>query len=402
MDDSPGPDPDREELRCWLALTRAPALGGRELASLIDQFEPLTELFQLSAARLIALGMRRKAADYIASGHWDGVDKDLVWLQQPHNHLVTLRDPRYPPLLKEIGDPPPVLFVRGDPEVLQFPQLAMVGSRNPSSSGKETAYHFARQLAAAGLTITSGLAAGIDGASHRGALAAGATTVAVTGTGLDRVYPTYQQQLAQHVEERGALVSEFPLGTPPLAGNFPRRNRIISGLSVGTLVVEAAQRSGSLITARLAGEQGREVFAIPGSIHNPLSRGCHALIRQGAKLVENAGDVIEELAPLLASLSAPDQSPCNPQQNFRSNLDEEQLSLLDSMGFDPVAADQLIERSGLTADAVSSMLLLLELEGYVSSAPGGRYCRTGKAVVNPPSPTAVSGSDEEVCNKDPT
>jgi DNA processing protein len=402
MDELPDSVPDREELSCWLALTRAPGLGGRGLASLIERTDSLSELFRLPAPRLTALGLPRQTVDHLVSGRRDGVDGDLEWLEQPQNHVITLRDPRYPPLLKEISDPPPVLFVHGNPQTLHCPQLAIVGSRNPSQAGKETAYAFAQNLGAAGLTITSGLAIGIDGAAHKGALAAARTTIAVTGTGLDRVYPARQRELARRIAEQGALVSEFPLGTPPLAANFPRRNRIISGLSTGTLVVEAAQRSGSLITARLAGEQGREVFAIPGSIHNPMARGCHALIRQGAKLVECASDIIEELAPLLASLSTAHEADCNPQQNGGSKLDDEYNSLLDSMGFDPLAADQLIERSGLTADVVSSMLLLLELEGYVSSAPGGRYCRTGKVVPNPPSPKSVSGGGEEVCNKDPT
>jgi DNA processing protein len=377
MDESPDSVPDKEELRRWLALIRAPGLGGRGIVSLLDRFESISELFHLPLARLTDLGVPRQAAAYLISGRWQGTDDDLAWLEQPKSHLITLHDPRYPLLLREIADPPPLLFVQGDPEILNLPQLAIVGSRNPSHSGTETAFDFARHLAAAGLTITSGLAIGIDGASHKGALAAGNATVAVTGTGLDRVYPARQRELARQIGEQGALVSEFSTGTPPLPANFPRRNRIISGLSVGTLVVEAAQRSGSLITARMAGEHGREVFAIPGSIHNPLARGCHALIRQGAKLVEHTSDVLEELAPLLAGLNAACEVNCNSHKNERSKLDDEYHSLLDSMGFDPVAVDQLIERSGLTADVVSSMLLLLELEGYVSSAPGGRYCRTG-------------------------
>lgn len=258
----------------------------------------------------------------------------------------------------------------------------MVGSRNPSMSGSETAREFAHHLAASGLSITSGLAIGIDGASHAGAMDANGITIAVTGTGLDRVYPASQRDLAHRIAQHGALVSEFPPQTPARPGNFPRRNRIISGLCLGTLVVEAARQSGSLITARLASEQGREVFAIPGSIHNPLARGCHMLIRQGAKLVETAGDVLEELAPLLRDLQ-PRPETCNkgpvvPQHE----LDQEYQLLLKCMGFDPAPIDLLIERSGLTAEVVSSMLILLELEGHVSSAPGGIYCRTGKGVLN--------------------
>lgn len=256
----------------------------------------------------------------------------------------------------------------------------MVGSRNPSMSGEETAREFARHLAATGLSITSGLALGIDGASHSGALMADGITIAVMGTGLDRVYPASQHALAHEIAQQGALVSEFPLGTQLRPGNFPRRNRIISGMALGTLVVEAAEKSGSLITARLASEQGREVFAIPGSIHNPLARGCHKLIRQGAKLVETAGDVLEELAPLLSGMQplpyaddTDDTGAVEPQHQ----LDSEYQLLLECMGFDPVQIDLLIERSGLTAEEVSSMLILLELEGHVSSAPGGIYCRIG-------------------------
>ena len=262
----------------------------------------------------------------------------------------------------------------------------MVGSRNPSVSGSETAREFAYHLATSGLSITSGLAIGIDGASHAGAMDAGGITIAVTGTGLDRVYPASQYDLAHRIAEQGALVSEFPPRTQVKSGNFPRRNRIISGLALGTLVVEAAHKSGSLITARLASEQGREVFAIPGSIHNPMARGCHRLIRQGAKLVETANDVLEELAPLLRELQPlPNPGTQEPLER-QHELDADYQLLLKCMGFDPTPIDLLIERSGLTAEVVSSMLILLELEGHVSSAPGGIYCRTGKSELNTSQP----------------
>jgi DNA processing protein len=256
------------------------------------------------------------------------------------------------------------------------PQLAIVGSRNPSVVGKETAHDFARSLTASGMVITSGLALGIDTASHQGALDAGGQTVAVFGTGLDRVYPARNRQLAHAiVEQGGALVSEYPPQMEPFPGNFPRRNRIISGLSLGTLVVEAALRSGSLITARFAAEQGREVFAIPGSIHNPLARGCHQLIRQGAKLVETAQDVVEELAPQLrAALAA---APEKADGGDAPSLEGESRHLLDCLDGGASSVDQLVQRSGLTADAVSSMLLLLELQGYVVSTAGG-YTLAGK------------------------
>jgi DNA processing protein len=253
----------------------------------------------------------------------------------------------------------------------------MVGSRNPSVVGRETAHDFARNFAASGLVVTSGLAQGIDTASHEGALQGEGQTIAVFGTGLDRVYPARNRQLAHAiVEQGGALVSEYPPGVEPLAANFPRRNRIISGLSLGTLVVEAALRSGSLITARYATEQGREVFAIPGSIHNPLARGCHQLIRQGAKLVETARDVLEELAPQLRAAIA-EQPAEKAAIEATPELDEEYRRLLACLEQAPSSVDQIVQRSGLTADAVSSMLLLLELQGYVISAAGG-YALTGK------------------------
>ncbi|MFO7602740.1 MAG: DNA-processing protein DprA, partial [Gammaproteobacteria bacterium] len=300
---------------------------------------------------------------------------DLEWLQQPAAHIIGLNDPTYPALLKEIPDPPALLFVYGDPAVLNLPQLAMVGSRNPSPMGAETARDFAGHLAGWGLGITSGLAQGIDAASHAGALDAGGVTIAVTGTGLDRVYPAQHRDLAHRIAEQGALVSEFPAGTPPLTPNFPRRNRIISGLCMGTLVVEAAVQSGSLITARQALEQGREVFAVPGSIHNPQSRGCHSLIRQGAKLVEMAQDIFEELGGFMPVTGA-DAAAAEPGSDFA--LDEEYHKVLASVGHEPASVDSVVLRSGLTAEAVCSMLLVLELQGYLKSMTGGYYCRTGK------------------------
>lgn len=300
-------------------------------------------------------------------------EHETAWLAEPNHHLITLSDPRYPRLLREIPDPPAALYVIGDPDLLSATQLGIVGSRNPTPGGSETAHAFASYLTQSGLTITSGLAMGVDAAAHRGALGAGGKTIAVAGTGLDRVYPARHRELAHEIAAQGALISEFALGTPALAHNFPRRNRIISGLSLGVLVVEAALQSGSLITARLAAEQGREVFAIPGSIHNPLARGCHALIRQGAKLVETAADILEELGPM-AQITAPARQT-DGAGNITSGLGVEAMTLLDCLGFDPTPVDSLIERSGLTPEAVSSMLLVLELQGHVVSAPGGHYTR---------------------------
>ncbi|OOZ37537.1 DNA protecting protein DprA [Solemya velesiana gill symbiont] len=362
----------------WLALLHAPGLGSRGYNRLLKETSP-QQVFENPGLANKLGSVRCDLGSYIRNPDWDAVETDQQWAEAAGHHIITLEDPLYPALLAEIDDPPPVLFVVGDPACLALPQLAMVGSRNPSASGRQTARDFAFHLARSGLAVTSGLAIGVDCASHEGALEANGITIAVTGTGLDRVYPARHHELAHRIRDNGALISEFPPGTPVLPGNFPRRNCIISGLSAGTLVVEAALKSGSLITARLASEQGREVFAIPGSIHNPLARGCHQLIRQGAKLVESSEDIIEELSPLLGTL-IPDtgETPPRKPDSAPRQLDDEYLQLLGNIGFDPIHADQLIERSGLPPETVSSMLLLLELEGYVSSLSGGRFCLTGK------------------------
>ncbi len=369
-----------DALAPWLALARAPGLGSVSTRELLSVHPGPGALFRPGRPREPAAGLPDRARRALQAVDWEGVEADLRWLEQPGHHLVTLQDPRYPALLADLADAPPLLFVNGDPALLDSPQVAVVGSRNPSPTGRETARDFAAFLAGAGFTITSGLATGIDGAAHRGALDVEGRTLAVSGTGPDRVYPAAHGALAREIASKGALVSEFPLGTTVSPGNFPRRNRVIAGLSLGTLVVEAARRSGSLITARLAAEQGREVFAIPGSIHNPLARGCHLLIRQGAKLVETGADIVEELGPLFGTLGTPageapplEGSPAGPRA-----LDADYRALFDCLGYDPVSVDTLVARSGLTADKVSSMLLLLELEGHVSSAPGGRYLRTGQ------------------------
>jgi len=294
------------------------------------------------------------------------------WLKQESHHILRLGDDSYPDLLAGIAGAPAQLYVVGDPELLHLPALAIVGSRNPTRGGARNAFEFARHLGATGFCIVSGLAQGIDAAAHRGALAALAPTIAFLGHGIDRVYPACNRDLAHEIARHGALVSEFPLGTAPNRALFPQRNRLISGISLGTLVVEAARRSGSLITARLAAEQGREVFAIPGSIHNPVSRGCHQLIRQGAKLVEAAEDIVTELAPLAGHLLAEMESP-SARAEAAMDTDEEYVKLLDALGHDPVNIDELIERCGLTIDQVSSMLLILELEGKIEKLSGGRY-----------------------------
>lgn len=360
--------------RDWLVLLHAPGVGPVRYRRLLEHYQTPSAVLQAGRAGLESLGLQRSAIDWLRKPDAGVLDQDLAWLDDPDHHLITIQDPAYPPLLADIPDPPVLLFVSGDPDLLGCPQLAMVGSRNPTEGGRRTAREFARFLASAGLTIVSGLASGIDAASHEGALEGG-NTLAVLGTGPDRIYPAANQGLAHRIWSQGALVTEFPPGTRVRRENFPRRNRIISGLSLGTLVVEAAARSGSLITARLAAEQGREVFAIPGSIHSPLARGCHSLIRQGAKLVETARDIIEELPSLLSMLDA--LAPLiQPVTGLTApELDADYQTLLNCLGHDPATPDLLMQCSGFSADVVSSMLLMLELEGHVVSVPGGRYSR---------------------------
>ncbi len=314
-----------------------------------------------------------------APGNQDraGIERDLRWLEAPGRMLLTAHDPRFPPQLAAIPGSPPALFVWGNPAVLADPQVAIVGSRRATAAGRETAFEFGARLAATGLAITSGLAVGIDAAAHRGALQAGGVTIAVCGTGLDRVYPSEHQALAEQIAASGALVSEFPTGTPPHAHNFPRRNRLMSGLARGVLVIEAAARSGSLITARLAGEQGRDVMAVPGSIHNVLARGCHRLIKDGAALVETVEDVLETLGlPMLTMHTNSGAQAPDGVETPGGRLDSGAEILLNALGFGPTDLDRLVERTGLAAASIISKLQLLELEGRVESLAGGRYSRT--------------------------
>jgi DNA processing protein len=358
----------------WLKLARANGLHGNRLDELLARFGNPAGITAERAGALVAAGLPEKDAERIlASG-----DADLhlaeTWLDQPGHFMLTWSDPAYPALLRAIPDPPIVLFGSGNPDVLSLPQLAIVGSRKATAGGVDTARRFAAHMARAGLCITSGLALGIDAAAHGGALQAKGITVAVCGTGPDQVYPPAHRALAAEIAHQGAVITQYPPGTPAKPANFPQRNRIISGLSLGTLVVEAGVRSGALITARLAGEQGREVFAVPGSIHNPVARGCHRLIRQGAKLVETAQDIAEELGGIIAAMSQSIEqnvSSSSTKQSFEA--DPEYAQLLACMGWDPVSANQLVERSGLTAADVSSMLLILELAGRVEPLAGGRY-----------------------------
>ncbi len=352
-------------------LLRAPGLGAKRLRELI--------VAAGSAAALVRQPPRQTPEplrEYLRSPDRAGAAADLEWLAGDRHGLLTFDQPGYPARLAQTANPPAALFLNGDPALLDLAQVAVVGSRNPSAGGRANAEAFAGFLAANGLVVASGLARGIDAAAHRGALAADGLTLAVTGTGPDRVYPAANRALAHAIAENGLLVSEFPTGTPPLPANFPRRNRILAGLSLGTLVVEAAPRSGSLITARLAADAGREVFAIPGSIHNPLARGCHALIREGAKLVETGEHVLEELAPVLGAVTAPSRPPS--QAAADTTPDPQHEALLDALGHDPLSTDELVRRTGFPAREVSSILLLLELQGHVSSEPGGLFARVGK------------------------
>ena len=357
-----------DETKFWLALLRTPGVGCKTFLKILDHYTP-KELFSQPRSALTAIHLSDQIIAAIKKPDWESVDRDLKWLEQPANHLLTLSDSAYPGQLKEIPDPPPILFVRGSIELLTVPQIAIVGSRNPSIQGKKTAEEFAETLASSGFTITSGLALGIDAAGHTGALAAKGTTIAVAGTGLDRIYPARHKELAIKIVESGAIISEFPIGTMAKANHFPRRNRIISGLCLGLLVVEAAKQSGSLITARLALEQNREVFAIPGSIHNPLARGCNALIRDGAKLVETTQDIFEEFNQY-------NQQPVKKDELiYQSTLDLEQQKLLNLIMYSPTSIDLLVHETGKSVEVISSMLLVLELQDHISSATGGGYIR---------------------------
>ena len=350
----------------WLRLTLIPGLGNAALRKLLAQFGSPEGVLAASHAELRNIVSAEIATQISNGGNAQAMQQALAWVSEPTNHIVSLGDPDFPQLLLQTADPPALLYVKGRRELLNRPSLAIVGSRNATAQGANNAMDFARALSDAGLTIVSGLALGIDAAAHRGGLAGRASSLAVIGTGLDVVYPARNKALAHELAEHGALVSEFPLGTPALGSNFPRRNRVISGMSLGCLVVEAALQSGSLITARLANEQGREVFALPGSIHSPLAKGCHALIKQGAKLVDSANDILEELHLPAGESVTPASPACSPDA----------ARLLDELGYDPCGLDALCARTGFGAEVVSAALLELELGGLVENLPGGQYQRT--------------------------
>ena len=354
----------------WIGLSLIPGVGGESFRRLLSAFGEPENINAAGYAALSAV-VKPEVARRICDGiPPDQIQPALEWLEQPQNHLITLADQDYPQPLLQAADPPPLFYLKGRRELLGAVFFAIVGSRNATPQGAINARDFARSLSDSGFCIVSGMAAGIDASAHRGGLDGASSSIAVVGTGLDSVYPASNHALAHELAEKGALISEFPLGTPAKAQNFPRRNRIISGLSAGCLVVEAALRSGSLITARLAAEQGREVFAIPGSIHSPLSKGCHALIKQGVKLVECAEDILTEL-------KWPGIIPPSPAEPAAAGepAKETDSPLLAALGFEPVDVDTLAVRSGLTSHNVCAMLLRMELDGYVAMLPGGMYQR---------------------------
>ena len=382
---------DQDDLAAWLQLTLTDGVGANTARELLARFGLPDQILsagfsslQKCVAEKIALALSGRPDDAMQSQ----IDKTLAWAELPGNHILTLADARYPRALLSIADPPPLLYAKGRTELLSLAGVAIVGSRNATAQGMQNAERFAHALSAAGLCVISGLALGIDAAAHMGACSSASgqgSTIAITGTGLDLVYPAKHRALAHQIAEQGCLLSEYPLGTAAIASNFPRRNRLISGMSLGVLVVEAALQSGSLITARSALEQGREVFAIPGSIHSPLAKGCHQLIRQGAKLVESAQDILEELnlaaddrrRGLMLTDASHDTADGSIQhldvEASAAASDQAKIKVMQATGHDPASVDQLVERTGLTAADIQAALLVLELERKFERLSDGRY-----------------------------
>lgn len=370
-------DKQLNDVRPWLALNQTQGLGNAALCQLLTKFGSPEAIYSTSISQLREIvdeGTARKITQ--------GIDADVIaptldWLQKDNAHIVTLADSEYPQKLLEISNPPAVLYAIGNLHWLNHPSIAMVGSRSATPQGEKNAEEFAQSLCNLGLCVVSGMALGIDGAAHRGALKANGATIAVVGTGLDIVYPARHRDLAHKIAERGLIISEFPLGTPSKAQNFPRRNRLISGLSLGCLVVEANIDSGSLITSRLATEQGREVFAIPGSIHSPVAKGCHLLIKQGAKLVESTQDILEEIKHLLPVAKQTIHSPTGLMTHLGANETNgsEANTVLALMGYDAINFDNLQQLSALTTDSLSAMLMMLELDGKITVLQGNQYQR---------------------------
>lgn len=380
-----------KQLAFWLALWRTPQIGPARFARILSVFPDIEELFTIRKHQLSSLNLPEALVVALQNPDWAATERDLLWAEQENHYIIRSVDTNYPKQLQSINSMPPLLFVRGNLNIVHSMQLAIVGSRNPTPSGQKISWQFAAELSAAGLTITSGLALGIDAASHRGALSIGSETVAVLGSGPDVIYPHCHHLLALEIlDKEGAVISEFPPGTPPKATHFPQRNRIVSGLSEGVLVVEATLRSGSLITAHLAAEQGREVFAVPGSIYSSLSRGCHTLIRQGAKLVETIQDILEELPNsklLISNAKKKDLSNNHSEKSLVSSplkddasqsrildkklLAEDECQLLECIGYETIPIDEISNRIGLPAHIVAGMISTLELKGSVIATAGG-------------------------------
>ena len=366
---------DNSQLHSWLVLLHAAAQAGPDLHQVLEKLETPEAVVHAAGTGLLDRShLPEKALECLRNPDRKEIERELRWLERPDHHLIRFTSPGYPPLLKQIAAPPPGLFVHGDPGVLMTHQVAVVGSRRPTVDGRTDTRYFAGQLAKYGITVTSGLAHGIDAEAHRGALAQQGRTVAVLGSGLDCIYPKANAGLAGKISEKGALVSEFPLSWQPFAGNFPRRNRIISGLSAAVLVVEAARKSGSLITAKHALEQNREVFAVPGSIRNPMKQGCHGLLREGAGLAERVEDIfaaLSQFGELIGTSCAADEI----QNETIKGLDEQEKVLLDNIGYEPITLDEIVDMTKLGIGDVTGKLLNLELEGLITALAPGSYIR---------------------------
>ncbi len=364
-----------ENIEYWLALLYAPGVGPVNFNRLIKYFGNPQNVFTADREEWQAIKMKANLIKYLENINWQIIENDMQWLEQSDNHMLTLEHPDYPPMLRAIDDAPPMLFIHGDYKLLSTQQIAIVGTRKPSNEGERIAMEFATNLSYQGFTITSGMAYGIDGAGHIGALNASGKTIAVAGTGLDRVYPSGHRELAHRIAQNGgALISEFPIGTTVKRQNFPIRSRIVSGLSLGVLVIEAPSRSGALYTVQHALKQGREVFVVPGSIYNPMVKGCHRLIKEGAKLVENVADILEELKIYRPPIVIPSIEIPVPTRVKVNNLDNEHQLIFDHL-VTPNSIDGLVELSGLNVSTISSILLMLELQGLITMQSGGLYGR---------------------------
>jgi DNA processing protein len=360
----------------WINLALVPGVGPKTLQRILTADVSLEGIYSLQKKELKAIGLSEKSAEHIGlhppNNPSKSVDSALTWAQKSGHHLLTLACEHYPEQLKQIATAPPLLMVKGNIESLSFPQVAMVGSRYPTSNGAQQAYDFAQQLTNLGLTITSGLARGVDALAHQGVVDVGGTTIGVLGTGIDSIYPKANAKLAEQMLEKGALVSEFALGAKAIKGHFPRRNRIVSGLSLATLVVEATLKSGSLITARQALEQNREVMAIPGAIHNPQKAGCHYLIRQGAKLIEKPEQVMEELNLQISQVNrgVSRQQDCAQENNAHLDLCGEQLKVYSALDYDGLDMESLVNKTRLDVGQLSMVLMELELAGILTQTQG--------------------------------